>query len=59
MKALKSPLAKKLLADPRTRQQLQSAAVKTAADRSPVVIQFAEGESPPKRYIARIVAKSA
>jgi hypothetical protein len=57
MKALKSELAKKLLADPRAREQLQALA-STRGSAKQVVIELREGNRA-KQYIAQLVAKAA
>lgn len=57
MKALKSELAKKLLANPQAREQLQGLASAGSAGPRQVVIQLREGGKS-KQYVARLVAKA-
>ncbi|MCE4555302.1 hypothetical protein [Pelomonas cellulosilytica] len=56
MKALKSELAKKLLADPRVRERLQGG--ESAGDDRQVVVEFRDGDKA-KQYVVRVVAKAA
>ncbi len=58
MKALKSELAKKLLADPQAREQLQGLASQGAQGPRQVVVQLREGDKA-RHYVARLVAKAA
>ncbi|MCD2513256.1 hypothetical protein [Comamonas endophytica] len=61
MKALKSPLAKSLLANPESREQLRRVTVEaTSAKASRSVVTVREAKSSTvKRYVATIVPKAA
>ena len=56
MKALKSELAKRLLADPRVRERLQG--LDPSGEDRQVVVELREGNKA-KQYIVRVVAKAA
>jgi hypothetical protein len=61
MKALKSPLAKRILANPESREQLRKVTVEVnaaSASRSYVTVKQASS-STTQRYVAQVVPKAA
>lgn len=62
MKALKSPLAKRILADPESRAQLRQVTAEVTASGAShryVTVKQASSSTASQRYVARVVPKAA